>query len=60
MHYRGPGAVTFEPMRQAIPDGKSGVAATRVTFSQAGTHVLRAYGDDGVLTSFVDVTVTVK
>ena len=60
MHYRGPGAVTFEPMRQAIPDGRSGVATTRVSFSQAGTYVLRAYGDDGVLTSFVDVTVTVK
>ena len=29
MHYRGPGTVTFEPMRQEIPDGRNGQAATR-------------------------------
>jgi hypothetical protein len=60
MHYRGPGTVTFEPMRQEIPDGKNGQATTKVRFSEPGAYVIRAYGDDGVLTSFVDVTVTVK
>jgi hypothetical protein len=51
MHYRGPGKVTFEPMRQEIPDGRNGQAATRVGFSEPGTYVIRAYGDDGILTS---------
>jgi hypothetical protein len=60
MHYRGPGTVTFEPMRQEIPDGRNGQAATRVSFSEPGAYVIRAYGDDGILTSFVDVAVTVK
>ena len=59
VHYRGPGAVAFDPMRQPIA-GKSGEAVTRVSFSEPGTYVLRAYADDGILVSWVDVTVTVK
>jgi hypothetical protein len=60
LHYRGPGTVTFEPMRQPIPDGKGDQATTKVSFTEPGNYVLRAYADDGVLTNFVDVTVTVK
>jgi hypothetical protein len=59
VHHRGPGAVTFSPMRQPIADGKSGDAATRVSFSRPGVYVLRAYADDGVLTGYADVTVNV-
>jgi hypothetical protein len=60
IHYRGPGTVTFDPMRQAIPDGRAEPAVTSASFSEPGTYVLRAYGDDGVLTQFVDVTANVK
>jgi len=56
--YRGgPGTVTFDPMRIAVVDGK---AATKVSFSQPGTYGLRAYADDGVLLTPLDVTVTVR
>jgi hypothetical protein len=69
--YRGgPGTVTFNPMRVPVVSvGSPGVAAsagplsgratTTVTFSQPGTYELRAYADDGVLTTPVDVVVTV-
>jgi hypothetical protein len=60
VHHRGPGTVTFDPMRQPIADGKGGKAVTKASFSEPGTYVLRAYADDGVLTSSVDVTVMVK
>jgi hypothetical protein len=62
VHHRGPGPVTFDPVRQPIGDGtaKSGQAVTRASFSEPGTYVLRAYADDGVLMNSVDVTVVVK
>jgi hypothetical protein len=53
----GPGEVSFDPMRIKVVDGK---AATKVTFSKAGTYRLRAYADDGVLITPLDVTVTVE
>ena len=66
----GPGSVTLDPMRVPVimsgPPGSvtkaepiSGKATTKATFSQAGTYVLRAYADDGVLTTPLNVTVTV-
>lgn len=70
--YRGgPGIVTFDPMRVPVVTSGSGdspvaagpltgKATTKVTFSQAGTYGLRAYADDGVLVTPVDVTVTVQ
>jgi hypothetical protein len=70
--YRGgPGTVTLNPMRvpvvKAAPPGAAqpagpleGKAMTTATFSQPGTYVLRAYADDGVLATPVDVTVTVE
>jgi hypothetical protein len=70
--YRGgPGRVAFNPMRVpvvsvgspgvAVAAGPlSGKATTTATFSQPGTYELRAYADDGVLTTPVDVVVTVQ
>jgi hypothetical protein len=66
----GPGIVTFDPARVPIvsvgPPGSAlkaepltGKATTKVTFSQPGTYRLRAYADDGVLVTPLDVTVTV-
>jgi len=67
----GPGTVTFDPMRVPVvmvgPPGSvtaaeplAGKATTKVTFSQPGTYVLRAYADDGVLTAPLNVTVIVR
>jgi hypothetical protein len=53
----GPGEVTFEPMRAAVKDGK---ASTKVSFSAPGSYRLRAYADDGVLITPLDVNVTVE
>ena len=42
----------------AMPaDGK---LTAKATFSEPGTYVLRALADDGALTGYEDVTVTVK
>jgi hypothetical protein len=66
--YRGgPGTVTFNPMRVAVVSSDSssstgriaGKASTSVTFSKPGTYVLRAYADDSVLLTPLDITVTV-
>jgi hypothetical protein len=56
VHYRGAGKVTFDPMEPPLQDGR---ATTRVTFTEPGTYVLRAYADDSVLTAEADVTVVV-
>src|SRR5579872_1504470 len=56
----GPGDVSFDPMRIPVvtagPAGSvaaaemiTGKATTKMTFSQPGTYVVRAYGDDGML-----------
>ena len=70
--YRGaPGAVTFEPMRVPVvrsavgdkptgPGPLAGRATTKVTFRQPGTYWLRAYADDSVLLTPLDVTVIVQ
>jgi len=68
--YRGPAPVKFDPMRVPVvkvpPPGTEakvepleGKATTTVTFSQPGNYRLRAYADDGVLTTPIDVNVTV-
>jgi hypothetical protein len=53
----GPGEVSFDPMRIKVVDGK---ATTNVKFSKAGSYKLRAYADDGVLITPLDVTVNVE
>lgn len=56
--YRGSTeGVKFEPQRVAVTDGR---ATATVSFSKAGAYVLRAYADDGVLVTPVDVTVSVR
>ncbi len=56
--YRGHDeGVTFEPQRIAVANDR---ADTTVRFARAGTYTLRAYADDGILVTPIDVTVTVK
>jgi hypothetical protein len=59
LHYRGPGAVRFSPISSAIEGGRGGEATTTITFSEPGTHVVRAYADDTINTTPIDITVTV-
>jgi hypothetical protein len=56
-HWRGPGMLSFEPMTGQVKDGK---ASTTVVFSEPGTYVLRAYADDGILSTPADVTINVS
>ena len=60
VHYRGPGSATFDPMSISIEGGRGGEAVTTVTFTEAGTHVLRGYADDSINTTPIDVTVIVR
>ena len=60
VHYRGPGAVTFDPMSIAVEGGRGGEVVTTVSFSERGTHTLRGYADDSIKTTPLDVTVTVR
>ena len=59
-HYRGPGAVTFDPMAVEIENGRGGEVVTTVSFTERGTVVLRGYADDTINTTPIDVTVTVN
>jgi hypothetical protein len=54
--WRGPSTVTFEPMNVVVKDGK---ASTKLVFKEPATYVIRAYADDGILTTPADVTMTV-
>ena len=42
--YRGPGGVTFSPVKQALANGK---ATATATFSVPGSYTLMAVVDDG-------------
>jgi hypothetical protein len=56
-HHRGEaGKVTFSNMYPRLENGRATVTAR---FSAPGTYVLRAYADDGVRMTPMDVTVTV-
>jgi hypothetical protein len=55
-HWRGPSKLMFDPMTMVVKDGK---ATTHVVFNQPGTYVIRAYADDGILTTPADVTINV-
>jgi len=54
--WRGPGRLTFAPMRVVVRDGK---ASTTVTFAEPGLFVIRAYADDGIVFEPADITVNV-
>ena len=47
-------------MSASIEGGRGGQFETTVTFTEPGTHILRAYADDSITTTAIDVTVTVK
>src|SRR6266851_4552719 len=55
-HWRGHGKLTFDPMTMVVKDGK---ATTNVVFTEPGTYVIRAYADDGIVTTPADVTINV-
>ena len=57
--YRGEGSVKFEPQVVSVSGGRGGEAVTTVSFSEPGGYVLRAYADDSILTTPIDVAVTV-
>jgi hypothetical protein len=68
--YQGPGTAHFDTVRVPVvradaagssgPGVLTGKATTKVTFSEPGTYKLRAYADDSVLTTALDVIVTVQ
>jgi hypothetical protein len=62
IHYRGPGRVTFTPGRSPI-DAEGSVSGAKATataqFTEPGTHMLRAFADDGSLIGTAEVTVNV-
>lgn len=56
--YRGESdSVSFQPMHVAVVDGK---AVTTVSFAKPGVYRLRAYADDGVLITPLDVNIAVQ
>jgi hypothetical protein len=57
--FRGPGKVTFSPGASEIIHGEPVTLTSKVSFSAAGTYVLRATANDGQLFTSRDVTVTV-
>jgi len=53
--------VSLGPPGSGVLSGPlTGRATTKATFSQPGSYVLRAYADDGVRLTPLDVTVTVN
>jgi len=59
LHYRGAGEVRFSPQTVSGMDPDGDEATTRVTFSEPGTYVIRAYADDGIEMRSADVKVVV-
>ena len=57
--YRGPGTVRFDPQAISISGGRGGEAVTTASFSEPGAYILRAYADDSITTTAIDVSVTV-
>jgi len=60
VHYRGPAGVSFAPGSAAGGNQKAVTSTTTASFKVPGVYVLRAIASDGALTTFHDVTVTVK
>ena len=60
IQYRGPAGVSFELGTVASGYQKPVTATTTASFKVPGVYVLRAIASDGALTTFHDVTVTVK
>ena len=60
VQYRGPAGVSFAPPGVAGGYQKPVTCTTTASFGVPGVYVLRAIASDGALTSFHDVTITVK
>ena len=60
VHYRGPAGVSFAPGSAAGGNQRAVTSTTTASFKVPGVYVLRAIASDGALTTFHDVTVTVK
>jgi len=58
LHHRGPGKVTFTPRAIGVEPGQE--VTTSATFSEPGTHVIRAAADDTAFVRYSDVTVEVR
>ena len=59
IQYRGPGKVVFDPDASAVVYGEPVTLATKVSFGEPGTYVLRATANDGQLFTSRDITVNV-
>jgi hypothetical protein len=59
VQYRGPsgGRITFSPPATPVADG---TASTTATFSVPGRYVVRAFANDGAVTTPADIAVTVN
>jgi hypothetical protein len=57
--YRGPAGSTvkFAPDSSSVENGS---ASTTATFSKPGDYVIRAYADDGGVTTPADIAVSVQ
>ena len=55
--FRGPAAANFDAKHVKVESGK---AANGVTFTVPGQYTLRAAAEDGLLTSYKDITVPVS
>lgn len=60
IHYRGPAGVSFASEAAARGYLKPVTCTTTASFRLPGVYILRAIASDGALTTFHDVTVTVK
>jgi len=60
IHYRGPAGVSFNPETVSRGYQKPVTSTTMASFKVPGVYVLRAIASDGALTTFHDVTVTVR
>ena len=60
VHYRGPAGVSFVPGSAASGYQKPVTSTATASFKATGVYVLRAIASDGALSTYYDVTVTVK
>jgi hypothetical protein len=60
VHYRGPAGVSFAAGKAASGYQEPVTSTATASFKAPGVYVLRAIASDGALTTFHDVTVTVK
>jgi hypothetical protein len=60
IHYRGPAGVSFAPGSSANGYQRPVTSTTMASFKVPGVYVLRVIASDGAISTYYDVTVTVK